>query len=410
MTKLPNPSPLSRHWSLDPARVFLNHGSFGATPRVVQQEQAEWRARLEAEPVALFVERHADLMDDARRSLAGFLRCDWSDLALLPNASTAVNTVLAGLKLNAGDELLMNDHEYPACQNTLRYYAGRAGAKVVRVGLPFPIAGPDEVVRAYESGVTPRTRLALVSHVTSPTGLVFPVARVVSAMRARGVDVLVDGAHAPGMVADLDLGSLTPAYYTANCHKWICSPKGTAFLYVRPDRQAGLRPLVLSNNAERPRAGRSQFLTEFDYQGTTDYTGFYSIPSAVRTMGSMLPEGWPGVMRANHDLCVRARAMLCEAWGVTPPAPAEMLGSIATIILPAHDAARRERLMQRPTRYHDALQDALLRNWGIQVPVWGLADRPDRFLRISAQLYNSMEQYEYLARAVRDELAAERAV
>lgn len=401
---------MSHHWSLDPARVFLNHGSFGATPRVVQQEQAAWRERLEAEPVAFFVERHADQMDEARRSLAAFLRCEWSDLALLPNASTAVNTVLAGLRLNAGDELLMNDHEYPACQNTLRYYAGRAGAKVVRVSLPFPISGPDDVVRAYEAGVTPRTRLALISHVTSPTGLVFPVARVVAAMQARGVDVLVDGAHAPGMVADLDVGALRPAYYTANCHKWICSPKGTAFLYVRPDLQAGLRPLVLSNNAERPKPGRSQFLTEFDYQGTADYTGFYSIPRAVQTMGSIVPEGWPGVMRANHDLCVRARTMLCEAWGVTPPAPASMLGSIATIILPPHDPQRRERLMRRPTRYHDALQDALLAKWGIQVPVWGLADRPDRFLRISAQLYNSMEQYEYLARAVREELAAERAL
>lgn len=409
MHDLPRPSSLACNWSLDPGVVFLNHGSFGATPRAVQQEQTYFRRQLEEEPVAFFVERHQGLMDDTRRALAAFLRCAWDSLALLPNATIAVNTVLASLRLSPGDEILMNAHEYPACQNTVRFHAARAGASVACADVPFPITDPRQVIDAYLAKVTPRTRLALVSHVTSPTALVFPVEQLVPALQSRGVDCLVDGAHAPGMVPSLDLGTLRPAYYTANCHKWICSPKGSAFLYVRPDRQDTLRPLALSNNAERPKPGRSQFLTEFDYQGTQDYTALYCIPKAIQTLDE-IDGGWARNMAANHELCVKARAMLCEAWGVPPPAPERMIGSIATIILPPHEEARRQRLMQRPTKYHDALQDALLTKWRIQAPVWGLAGRPERFLRISAQRYNAFEQYEYLARAVREELAAERAL
>jgi len=404
---IPAPSDLVRHWSLSPEVCFLNHGSFGATPRVVQAEQTRWRETLESEPVGFFVERHHPIMDGVRRALGAFLHCTPEDLALLPNASIAVSTVFENAKLRPGDEILMNAQEYPACQNAARRAAARSGASVVYAEIPFPIASPDQVVDAYRSKVTPRTRLAMVSHVTSPTGLVLPVERIVEMLTSAGVDVLVDGAHAPGMVPTLNLGTLRPAYYTANCHKWICSPKGSAFLYVREDLQPSFRPLALSNNAENPRPGRRQFHTEFDYVGTQDYTSLYSIPRAIEAMAD-IGNGWPNVMRHNHDLCIKARAMLCEAWGVTPPAPESMIGSIATIILPPHDADRRERLMKRPSKYHDALQDALLTNWRIQVPVWGLAGKPDRFLRISAQLYNSPAQYEYLARAVLAEIEAER--
>ncbi|CAG0969040.1 isopenicillin-N epimerase [Phycisphaerales bacterium] len=398
---------MSVHWTLSPDVVFLNHGSFGATPRAVQAEQSHWRERLESEPVRFFVEEHQGVMDGVREALGAFVKCRGRDLALLPNASIAVATVLENTRLSPGDEILMNAQEYPACQNTVRRAAARSGAKIAYAEIPFPIAFPDQVVRAYLDKVTPRTKLALVSHVTSPTGLVMPVEQIVMELRSRGVEVLVDGAHAPGMVPMLDIGAMAPSYYTANCHKWICSPKGSAFLYVREDLQAGFRPLALSNNAEKPKPGRSQFLTEFEYVGTQDYTSLYSIPKAIEVMGGIV-SGWPEVMSRNHDLCVRARAMLCEAWGVAPPAPQGMIGSIATIILPSHDAARRERLMKRPTKYHDALQDALLNRWKIQVPVWGLANKPERFLRISSQLYNSWEQYEYLAEAVKAELEIER--
>ncbi|GJQ30811.1 MAG: isopenicillin-N epimerase [Phycisphaerae bacterium] len=403
---LPPPSPLASHWDHEHDVVYLNHGSFGSCPRAVLEEQTQQRAQMERELVRHYVTRHEGLMDHARHALARFVRCDQGGLALLPNASIAVATVLSNVRLEPGDEILMNAQEYPACQNSVRRAAARAGASVTYADVPFPIRDSAQVVSAYEAKVTPRTRLALVSHVTSPTGLVLPVERVVASLQARGVDVLVDGAHAPGMIPTLDLGALRPAYYTANCHKWVCSPKGSAFLYVRDDRREAFRPLVLSNNAEKPKPGRSQFLTEFDYVGTQDYTALYSIPKAIEVMAD-LGGGWPAVMTHNHDLCVRARGMLCESLGVEAPAPESMIGSIATIVLPPHDEARRVRLAARPTAYHDALQDALLANWGIQVPVWGLAGKPERFVRISTQVYNSRAQYEYLAKALRTELDAE---
>jgi len=416
MPDLPRPSALASHWDLDPALCFLNHGSFGATPRAVMLQQSEWRSRLEADPVRFFVEHHEGAMDDVRRSLAAFLDCDWDGLALVPNASHGVATVMHNImlagRLGAGDEIIVNAHEYPACQNTMRWSASRVGASVTLADVPFPIASLDAVIDAYVRAVTPRTRLALVSHVTSPTGLVMPVERLVAELASRGVETLVDGAHAPGMLR-LSLRRLKAAYFTGNCHKWICSPKGSGLLYVREDLRSdarhGFRPLVLSNNAEKPRAGRAQFLTEFDYLGTQDCTAFYSIPRAIDTMSS-LASGWPEVQGRNRDLCLKGREIMCAALGIEPPAPSSMIGSIATMILPSHGAERDERLMRRPTKYHDALQDALLNKWAIQVPIWGLAGKGGdtrRFVRISAQLYNSAEQHEYLARALRAELELE---
>ena len=413
---LPPPSDHAAHWQLNPAVCFLNHGSFGACPTAVLDAQQRLRARMEAEPVRFFVEDFVPLMDEARRALAAFVHCPWHALAPVPNATTAVATVVENLvesgRLAPGDEILTNDHEYPACQNNLRRAAARTGARVVTAPIPFPCPSPQVAAQAYLSRASSRTRLALISHVTSPTGLVMPVSHIVKELEEAGVMTLVDGAHAPGMVADLNIDALRPSFYTANCHKWLCTPKGSAFLYVRPDlidEDHPFRPLVLSNNAERPRPGRAHFLTEFEYAGTSDYTAFLTIPDALRALADLVPGGWPALMRANHELCLLGRDTICRALGVAPPAPDAMIGSVATIILPPHDnPARSARLRARPSRYHDALQDALLDRWSIQVPVWGLGGRDDRFVRIAAQRYNSPAQYEYLAQALCEELARER--
>ncbi len=418
MPTLPSPSPLAAHWALDPNLCFLNHGSFGATPRAVLAHQSDWRARLESDPVRFFVEEHEGVLDDVRRALGNFLDCDWDALALIPNASHGVATVMHNIllagRLGPGDEVIVNAHEYPACQNTMRWAASRVGASVTLADVPFPITSPDAVIDAYLRAVTPRTRLALVSHVTSPTGLVLPVERLVAELASRNIDTLVDGAHAPGMLR-LSLRRIGAAYFTGNCHKWICSPKGSGLLYVREDLRRDphpFRPLVLSNNAEKPKPGRDQFLTEFDYLGTTDCTPLYSIPKAIDTIAS-LASGWPEVQGRNRDLCLKGRDILCNALNIEPPAPASMIGSIATLILPPHTQDLAARLARRPTKYHDALQDALLTKWAIQVPVWGIPARrgvppdPRRFIRISAQLYNTQEQYHYLAQALKAELELE---
>jgi isopenicillin-N epimerase len=417
---------------MDECIVYLNHGSFGATPIEVLDSQTRFRERMERELVRFFVEDYTDLIDAMRRSLGAYLRCDWSDLAPVPNATIAVNTILDNAVhtlgpggaplLQPGDEIIINDHEYPACQNAIRRAAKRSGATVVTCSISFPLprdaaAAERIVIDTILSKVTSgRTKLALLSHVTSPTALVLPVEKLIPELHSRGVMTIIDGAHAPGMLHPdrTDLSRLAPCFYTANCHKWLCSPKGSAFLYVRKDLQANFRPLALSNNAEKPRPGRSQFLTEFEYVGTQDYTAFLAIPDAIRVMGAMVSgrageeTGWPEITRRNHDLCLRGCDVICRELGIEPPAPDSMIGSISTMILPSHDEARLARLKQRPTKHHDALQDAILSKWRIQVPIWGLAGKPQRFVRISAQLYNSIEQYEYLARALKEELAIER--
>jgi isopenicillin-N epimerase len=398
---LPRPSEFARHWSLDEIIVFLNHGSFGATPRAVQAAQSKYRRQLEKEPVRFFVRKHQELMDKARAAVAEFIHCPADCLALIPNATTGVTTVLENLALKEGDEILINDHEYVACQNNARRVAARAGAKVVTAAPPFPCPSPEAAIDSILAQVTSRTRLALISHVTAPTGLVLPIEKLVPEFTKRGIETLIDGAHAPGMVPTLNISTLKPTYYTANCHKWICSPKGSAFLYVAPEKREGFRPVVLSNNAEKPKPRRAQFLTEFDYIGTQDYTSIYAIPDAISCMASLVPGGWKEIMARNHKLVLKGRDVVCKALKIKPTAPDSMVGSICTMVLPPHAPAVEARLAKRPTHYSDALQDELLSNHRIQVPVWGIAGRPGRYIRISAQLYNDIRQYEFLAYALK---------
>jgi isopenicillin-N epimerase len=418
---LPTPSLLARHWRLDPNTVYLNHGSFGAVPAEIYAAQDRYRALMEADAVLFFVNRLDGLLDAARGELAAFLRCQARDLVFVPNATIAVATVLHNLRLSPGDEILVTEHEYPACMNAMRAHAKEWGATIVPVPVPFPIDSPDRIVEAFASGLSPRTRLAMISHVTSSSGLVLPARQIVSLLESRGVPVLVDGAHAPGFIDPLDLDSLGASYYTANLHKWLCAPKGAAFLHVREDRRAntrfaeGFRPLALSNWAERPKPGRSDFHKEFDYVGTQDFTHWCAVGDTIRIMAGLAPGGggWPEIIRANRALCLRGRNLVCRALGIEPPAPDSMLGSLATIPLPSMPSDRAAKLASRVSRFgfHDALQDALLVNHRIQVPIWSVGGpwpgAGTRVIRIAAQLYNSIQQFEYLARALGIELRAE---
>ena len=389
---------LAARWPLDPAIIFLNHGSFGACPREVLDHQAALRAEMEAEPVR-FLSRELDgRLDEARAALARFLGADADDLAFVPNATSGVNAVLRSRAFAPGDELLTTDHAYNACRNALEYVAERTGARVVVVTVPFPVAGPDVIVDAVLARVTPHTRLALIDHVTSPTGLVLPVQRLCAELAARGVDVIVDGAHAPGMVA-LDLGTLGATYYSGNCHKWLCAPKGSAFLWVRRDRHGDVRPLTISHGANRKKLGRSRFRMEFDWTGTSDPTAWLTVPTAIACVGGMLPGGWPAVMARNHALAVEGRARLCAAVGTPPACPPTMLGSLASVILP--DGTTSDVVWSRP----DPLQPRLFERWSIEVPVMSWPSPPRRLIRISAQLYNTAAQFERLAEALRKELA-----
>ena len=392
----PEPSPLARHWTLDPEITFLNHGAFGACPREVLALQAELRARMERDPIDFLVRAIEPLLDEARSRLAAFLHADPDDLALVDNATAGVNTVLRSLALRAGDELLTTDHGYNACLNALHAVASRSGAGVVVAPVPFPLRGPQEVVDAVLGAVTGRTRLVLLDHVTSATGVVFPVQSLVPALQARGIDVLVDGAHAPGMVP-VDLEALGAAYYTGNCHKWLCAPKGAAFLHVRRDRQAGIRPLVISHGANSPRTDRSRFRLEFDWTGTRDPSAPLCVGRAIELVGSLVPGGWDEVRQRNHELACRARSRVCEALGVAPSCPESMLGSLATVEIPEHP-----RWPLPGPRDLDPLQDALFARHRIEVPVFGWPAPHRRWIRISPHLHNSEAQYLFLAGALRE--------
>jgi isopenicillin-N epimerase len=388
-------------WPLDPAVAFLNHGSYGACPAEILRLQSALRAEMEAEPVRFLGRELEGRLDAARAALGAFVGADADDLAFVANATGGVNAVLRSLRLEAGDELLTTDHAYAACRNTLDYVAERTGARVVVATVPFPVADPEAVVDVVLAGVTPRTRLALVDHVTSPTGLVLPLARIVAALNARGVDTLVDGAHAPGMIP-LDLGRLGAAYYSANCHKWLCTPKGSAFLWVRRDRQAAIHPLTISHGAKGERAGRTRFRLEFDWTGTQDPTAWLTVPRAIEYLGGLVEGGWPALMARNRGLALDARRLLCAAVGTPPACPDEMIGSLASVLLPDNPST--------PTgwRVPEPLQARLFEGHGIEVPVMRWPGPPRRLVRVSCQLYNRVEQYAALADALRKELAAER--
>jgi isopenicillin-N epimerase len=370
-------------WPLDPTVAFLNHGSYGACPTEILAYQHALRAELEGEPVRFL-----------GRELEG--RLD----AFTGNATSGVNAVLRSLSFDAGDELLTTDHAYAACKNTLDYVARRTAARVVVATVPFPVASPQAIVTAVLAKVTSRTRLALLDHITSPTGLILPIERLVAELRGRGVETLVDGAHAPGMVP-LDLRALGAGYYSANCHKWLCTPKGSAFLWVRRDRQADIHPLTISHGATGERPGRSRFRLEFDWTGTQDPTAWLTVPKAIDYLAGLVPGGWPALMARNRALALEARRMLCAAAGTEPACPDEMIGSLAAVILP-------DRVTEPGWRVPEPLQARLFDGHGIEVPIFRWPAPPRRLVRISAQLYNRPEQYACLADALRKELAAER--
>ena len=393
------PAEPARFWTLEPGIDFLNHGSFGAAPLRVQQAQSDWRRRLESQPVRFFQRELEGELDRARDRLADFLGAQNHDLAFVPNTTAGVNAVVRSYEFASGDQILITDHVYNACRNAVEYAAQRSGAEVATPRVPFPSAGDDEVTAAILSAVTPRTRLAVVEHVTSPTALVLPIQRIVRQLQDRGIDVLVDGAHAPGML-DLDIAAVGATFYVGNCHKWMCAPKGAGFLHVHRDHHDGVVPAVVSHGYNTEHNERSRFHLLFDWTGTDDPTAYLSVPSAIDAMASIHSEGWDGLRMANRALALAARATLCAALGIEEPAPETMIGSMAAIPLPDADEA--------PLTYgRDPLQDRIYFDHNIEVPLQLWPAWPQRLIRISAQAYNTIDQYERLAEVLVAELATE---
>lgn len=373
--------------------VYLNHGSFGACPRSVLDAQHAHRERIERDAMRFYIYDLWGDIDRSREALGGLINADAEDLVFVSNATSGVANVIANTNLRPGDQVITTRFEYPACNNNLRRACEQAGAELIVVDLPWNPIDEDSVVDAIMDRVTDRTRLAMFSLITSATAVRMPVERLINELHARGVETLLDAAHGPGCVP-MDLKDWNPTYCTGNAHKWLCSAKGCAFLYVHKDKQDGFRPVILSNDAYDlepaiARSGRSAFNHEFDYMGTDDRTPMLVVADAIETLGSFFDGGIAELMRRNLALCLQARDLMCEALGTEPIVPSSMLGPLATIEIPApgmDPRVLRERLM---SEYK--IESMIVPNPGGDTPM----------IRVSPQVYNSMEQYAYCADAIR---------
>ena len=372
-------SHLREHFLLDERLVFLNHGSFGACPKVVLKVQREWRERLERDPVAFMLNSLPTALRTQADELGELLGAEGKDIAFVENATTGVNAVLRGLRLEEGDEFLTLNHVYPAVDNTVKFLAERAGCKVVRADVPMPVDNPEQVVAAVAAGITSKTKIAVIDHVTSFSGLVTPIAEIVSACHDLGVPVLVDGAHAPGML-ELDLSSIGADYYVGNCHKWLWAPKGCAFLYVAPQNQGDIHPTVISNMEPQG------FPYNFDWTGTKDPSAWLSLGAALEFHRSL---GGHRVAKHNHDLVVEGSSMLEQALDFELVAPPSMTGSIRAVRLPNTESAGPDEAA--------ALHGYLVREHNIEVLVHA---HEGIWLRVSAQVYNELSDYERLVEGV----------
>lgn len=385
------PAPLAHLWALDPARVQLNHGSFGACPVAVLAAQTRLREQLEADPTGFFLEACPPLWQQALDTLAGFLNAPVEGLSFLPNATAGVNTVLRSLPLQPGDEIVVLDQTYQACRNAVDAVCQKTGAQVKVVALPFPPTGPSDIVERVLAATGPRTTLALLDTVTSPTALRLPFERLTAELQARGIDVLLDAAHGPGLVP-LDLTALNAAYVTGNCHKWLCTPKGSAFLQVRADQREGVRPLVVSHAYSAGFRGDRRFRAEFDWPGTQDPTPWLCIPAAIEHLGGSVDGGWPALMARGAAMARQARDLLADALAVDARVPDDMLAAMATLPLPARaDAGPRSVLEPDP------LVRELMARWGIRAMVFDWPAHRARYLRVSMAPYNTLDEIRYLA-------------
>lgn len=348
---------------------------------------------MEREPVQFLWQERPQLLNATRAKVADFLGALPEDVVFTSNATEGVNAVLHSLAFTPGDEILLTDHGYAACRNAADYVARRSGAKLTVARVPFPLEDPSQVTAAILETVTNKTKLALVDHVTSITGLVWPIKQIVAALSERGIDTLVDGAHAPGMV-DLRLNELGAAYYAANFHKWGCAPKGAAVLWVRRDLQPNVIPPVISHGYTATRETR--FCAMFDWTGTRDPTPYLCIPRALEFLASLCPGGFAEVRSRNRELALSARDILCKRLDLTPPAPDSMIGSLAA--LPIKRAASRKSQWAPDDLYLSLFE----RGFEPLVQPW--PDDSQLVVRVSAQLYNEPSDYERFAEALAQQL------
>lgn len=376
-------NPYKELWGLDPTIVFLNHGSFGATPKSILATQARWRSTMEEDPVYFMMEIAPKLIRASAERLADFLHTSSDQIVFVENATSGVNAVLRSLLpvLRSSDEILTTSHVYGAVWQTLLYLQDSTGVRLVTAEVPFPITHKDEIIQAVKNAITPATKLVVIDHITSPTGILFPIEEIIQICKELEVYTLIDGAHAPGNVP-INLDELQPSWYTGNCHKWMCAPKGTAFLWTSKEMAPFTHPTVLSHNY------RAGFIHEFDWTGTKDLTGILCLPDVLDLISE-----WGGVeemTRKNKELLLKGRAILTSALAIEAPAPESFLTTIATLQLPFEISPKEETKLELNAR--------LRKERSIQLPFMPFNNQ--MWFRISAFLYNTEDEYQYLAESL----------
>lgn len=369
---------------LNPNVVFLNHGSFGACPKPVFDAYQRWQRELERQPVEFLGRRFNDLMREARSTLADFVGADADEITYVTNATVGLNTVARSLDLRPGDEVLSTDHEYGALDRTWRFLCEKSGAKYVRQPIHVPITNADEVIEAVWAGVTDRTQVLFISHITSPTAIILPVRELIARARERNIITIIDGAHAVGQI-DLNLHELGADFYSSNCHKWLMAPKGSAFLYARRDVQHLVEPLVVSWGWQSERPGASRFIDEQEWQGTRDIAAYLSVPAAIQFFRD---HDWLQVRQQCHELVRYAREQATALTGLPPLTPDHpaWFSQLSALPLPPCDL--------------DALKRRLYDEHRIEIPVIRWNDR--HFVRISIQGYNTQSDVDALLDALRE--------
>lgn len=389
---------LKRHFLLDPSVTFLNHGSFGATPKPVFREYQRWQRELERQPVEFLGRRFTGLMAEARAALGGCLGTDADNLVYTQNVTISVNIAARSLELGPGDEVLATDHEYGAMDRTWRFLAKERGFRYINQHIELPLTTEEKFIEDFWRGVTPRTRVIFLSHITSPTAIIFPVKEIIRRAREAGILTVIDGAHVPGQLS-LHLDTLGADFYGGNLHKWLCAPKGAGFLYARPEVQPLLKPLVVSWGYESETPSGSTFVDHHEWWGTRDIAAFLSVPKAIEFQAE---NDWDEVRESCHRLAAYAQKRICELTGLAPlhPQTDGWFAQLAAAPLPADtDLA--------------LLKQRLYDDYRVEIPVleWLPAPRAGegsgvrdkyKLIRISVQGYNTKRDVDRLLNALAD--------
>jgi isopenicillin-N epimerase len=355
---------------IDPEVIYLNHGSFGACPRPVFQVYQAWQKELERQPVEFLARRANSLMAESRQKLAEFLGIESDELVYFTNPTTAINMLARSLKLTPGDEILTTDHEYGAIDRTWSFNCLHTGAHYIPRPVPLPVASQADFVESFWAGVTARTRVIFISHITSSTGLIFPVQEICRRARQASILSIVDGAHVPGQIP-LHLSEIGSDIYTGACHKWLCAPKGAAFLYARREIQPWLDPLVVSWGYESEQPSASQFIDYHEWQGTRDLAAFLSVPAAIEFQAT---HNWEQVRRDCHALAIQTRQRINALTGQEPICPEDWFSQMFSVRLPDDTVL-------------DNLKERLYEEHRIEVPL--LLWNEIKLMRVSFQAYNT---------------------